>query len=90
MNKPEIIQALSEKTGMTKNEAAACLDAFTDIVTNELKKGGSVKLVGFGTFEVSNRAERNGRNPQTGEPMTIPATKTPHFKPGKLLKDAVK
>lgn len=90
MNKTELVSALAEKMELTKKDAEKALVAFTDIVTEELVKGERVAITGFGTFEVANRAEREGRNPKTGEPMTIAATKAPKFKAGKLLKDAVK
>ena len=72
---------------MSKKDAEAALKAFTDVIAEELKKGEKIQLVGFGTFEVSERAARTGRNPQTGEEMTIPASKAPKFKAGKALKD---
>lgn len=90
MNKTELIAALAERNKVTKKEAEDALSAITDIITEELSKGERIVLTGFGTFEVSNRAEREGRNPSTGEPMTIAATKAPKFKAGKSLKDAVK
>ena len=90
MNKNELITAMSENANMTKVDAEKDLKAFIDTVTDELKNGGKVQLVGFGTFEVGERAERQGRNPQTGEEMTIAASKSPKFKAGKALKDAVK
>lgn len=90
MNKTELVAALAEKMELTKKDAEKALFAFTDIVTEVLVKGEKVAITGFGTFEVANRAEREGRNPKTGEPMTIAATKAPKFKAGKLLKDAVK
>lgn len=90
MNKTELVSALAEKMELTKKDAEKALVAFTDIVTEELVKGERIAITGFGTFEVANRAEREGRNPKTGEPMTIAATKAPKFKAGKLLKDAVK
>ena len=74
---------------ITKKDVEAVLKAFTDVVSGELKKGGKVQLVGFGTFEVSERAAREGRNPQSGEPMKIAASKAPKFKAGKALKDMV-
>ena len=82
MNKTELVAAMAEQTNLSKK-----LKAFTDIVADELKKGEKVQLVGFGTFEVSERAAREGRNPQTGETMEIKASKTPKFKAGKALKD---
>ena len=90
MNKVELVAAIAEKSELTKVDAEKALKAFIDTVTEELKNGGKVQLVGFGTFEVSERAERQGRNPQTGEEMTIAASKSPKFKAGKALKDAVK
>ena len=89
MNKTELVAAMAEQTGLSKKDAEAALKAFTDVVANELKASGKVQLVGFGTFEVSERAAREGRNPQTGETMTIAASKAPKFKAGKALKDLV-
>ena len=89
MNKTELIAAIAEKTELTKTDAEKALKAFTDTVTAELKKGEKVQLVGFGTFEVTKRAAREGRNPQTGAAMKIKASKSPKFKAGKALKDAV-
>ena len=89
MNKTELVSAMAEKTGLSKKDAEAALMAFTDVVAEELKKGEKIQLVGFGTFEVSERAARTGRNPQTGAEMTIPASKSPKFKAGKALKDLV-
>ena len=89
MNKTELISAMSENANMTKVDAEKALKAFIDTVTEELKNGEKVQLVGFGTFEVSERAERQGRNPKTGEAITIPASKSPKFKAGKALKDIV-
>ena len=89
MNKTEIIAAVAEEAGISKKDAEKALKAFTDAVTAELKKGGKVQLVGFGTFEVSERAAREGRNPQTGAVMKIKASKAPKFKAGKALKDAI-
>ncbi len=89
MNKAELIAALAEKTGFTKKDSEKAIKAFTEIVTEELKKGGKVQVVGFGTFEVSERAARDGRNPRTGETMPIKASRTPKFKAGKALKDQV-
>jgi DNA-binding protein HU-beta len=87
MNKTELIAAIAEQTQLPKKDTEATLKAFVDVVAEELKKGGKVQLVGFGTFEVSERAAREGRNPQTGEAMQIKASKTPRFKAGKALKD---
>ena len=89
MNKADLIAAIAAKTGDTKKVAEASVNAFVDVVTEELKKGEKIQLVGFGTFEVSERAAREGRNPQTGETMTIAACKAPKFKAGKALKDAI-
>ena len=87
MNKTEFVAAMAEQTNLSKKDAEAALKAFVDVVSEELKKGEKVQLVGFGTFEVSERAAREGRNPQTGETMEIKASKTPKFKAGKALKD---
>ena len=89
MNKVELVAAIAEKSELTKVDAEKALKAFIDTVTDELKNGGKVQLVGFGTFEVTERAERNGRNPKTGEAITIHASKSPKFKAGKALKDIV-
>lgn len=89
MNKVELIASISEKAELTKVDTEKALKAFIDTVTDELKNGGKVQLVGFGTFEVTERAERQGRNPATGEAITIAASKSPKFKAGKALKDAV-
>ena len=90
MNKTELVAAVAEKADLSKKEADAAVKAFIDSVAEELKKGEKVQLVGFGTFEVSERAARQGRNPQTGETIEIAASKTPRFKAGKALKDLVK
>ena len=87
MNKTELVAAIAEKTELSKKDAEAALKAFTDVVTEELKKGEKIQMVGFGTFEVSERAAREGRNPQTGKAMKIKASKAPKFKAGKALKD---
>lgn len=89
MNKAELVAAMAEKTDLSKKDAEAALKAFIDVVAEELKKGEKIQLVGFGTFEVSERAARTGRNPQTGKEMTIPASKAPKFKAGKALKDMI-
>ena len=89
MNRTELISAMAENTNMTKVDVEKALKAFIDTVTEELKNGGKVQLVGFGTFEVTERAERQGRNPKTGETITIPASKSPKFKAGRSLKDIV-
>ncbi|HPF29827.1 MAG TPA: HU family DNA-binding protein, partial [Lachnospiraceae bacterium] len=85
----ELVAAVADKAGITKKDAEAVVAAFTETVTKELKKGGKVQLVGFGTFEVTKRAARTGRNPQTGADMKIPASKAPKFKAGKAFKDAL-
>ncbi|MDE6926716.1 MAG: HU family DNA-binding protein [Acetatifactor sp.] len=87
MNKTELVAAMAEQAGVSKKDAEKTLKAFTDVVADELKKGGKIQLVGFGTFEVSERAAREGRNPQTGKAMKIAASKAPKFKAGKALKD---
>ena len=89
MNKTELVAAMAEQAEMTKKDAEKALTAFTEVVAKELKNGGKVQLVGFGTFEVSERAAREGRNPQTGETMKIDASKAPKFKAGKALKDMI-
>ena len=89
MNKTELVAAVAEQADISKKDAEKVLKAFVDVVTEEMKKGEKVQLVGFGTFEVSERAAREGRNPQTGKTMKIEACKAPKFKAGKALKDAV-
>lgn len=89
MNKTELIAAIAESAELSKKDAEKAVKAFIDVVTAQLKKGDKVQLVGFGTFEVSKRAAREGRNPQTGKTMKIAACKAPKFKAGKALKDAV-
>jgi DNA-binding protein HU-beta len=89
MNKSELIDAIAQSAGLTKADAGRALDGFTKTVEEALKAGDSVTLVGFGTFSVKERPERKGRNPQTGEEITIKAAKIPSFKVGKSLKDAV-
>ena len=89
MNKTELVAAMAEQADMTKKDAEKALTAFTEVVAKELKNGGKIQLVGFGTFEVVDRAAREGRNPLTGEKMQIKASKAPKFKAGKALKDAV-
>ena len=89
MNKTELIAAVAEKAEISKKDAEKAVKAFTDAVAEELAKGGKVQLVGFGNFEVSERPAREGRNPRTGETMTIAASKTHKFKPGKALKDEI-
>ena len=87
MNKTELVAAMADQAGISKKDAEKALAAFTASVTDELKKGGKVQLVGFGTFEVVERKAREGRNPQSGKPMKIAASKAPKFKAGKALKD---
>ena len=89
MNRTELVAAMAEKTQLSKKDADLALKAFIDVVSEEMQKGEKVQLVGFGTFEVSERAAREGRNPQTGETMTIAASKYPKVKAGKALKDLV-
>ena len=89
MNKTELIAAVADNAELSKKDAEKALKAFVDVVTSELKKGEKVQLVGFGTFEVSERSAREGRNPQTGKTMKIEACKAPKFKAGKALKDAI-
>ena len=89
MNKTELIAAIAAKTGETKKDAEATLNAFVNVVSETLAKGDKVQLVGFGSFEVRKRAARKGRNPQTKEEIKIPASKAPVFKAGKALKDLV-
>ncbi len=87
--KDDIINSVVKETGLSKKDAGAAVEAFTKTVQDTLKKGNSVGLIGFGTFEVRTRAAREGRNPRTGEPLKIPKKKVPAFKAGKKLKDAV-
>ena len=89
MNKAELVAKMSEKSNLTKKESELALNAFMKVVEETLVAGDKVQLVGFGTFEVSERAAREGRNPQTGKTMKIEACKAPKFKAGKALKDAV-
>lgn len=89
MNKSELITAIAEHANLTKADTSRALDGLLKTIETTLASGNSVALVGFGSFEVKARAERKGRNPQTGEEITIAAAKTPSFKPGKGLKDAV-
>ena len=89
MNKTELVAAIAERTELTKKDADNALKAFIDVVGDELSKGEKVQLAGFGTFEVAERAEREGINPRTKETITIPASKSPKFKAGKALKDAI-
>ena len=89
MNKTELVALMADKAGISKKDADKALAAFLDTVAEELKKGEKIQLVGFGTFEVRERAARTGRNPSTKEIINIPASKSPVFKAGKALKDAV-
>ena len=89
MNKSDLIAAVAAKTGDTKKNAEASINAFIDVIAESLKDGEKIQVVGFGSFEVRERAERKGRNPQTGKEMKIAAKKAPVFKAGKALKDAV-
>ncbi|CAD2075220.1 DNA-binding protein HU [Jeotgalicoccus aerolatus] len=90
MNKTDLINAVSDKADLTKKEAGAAVDAVFESIQGSLQKGEKVQLIGFGNFEVRDRAARKGRNPQSGEEIEIPASKVPAFKAGKALKDAVK
>ena len=89
MNKNELIAAVADKTNLAKSDATAAVEALFDVVTGALKEGDEVRIVGFGTFVVSERKAGKGRNPQTGEEIDIPASKAPKFRAGKQLKDAV-
>lgn len=90
MNKTDLVNAVSEKTEMSKKDSTAAVDAVFESITESLKSGDKVQLIGFGNFEVRERSARKGRNPQTGEEIDIKASKVPAFKPGKSLKDAIK
>ncbi|MED4256771.1 HU family DNA-binding protein [Priestia megaterium] len=90
MNKAELIDAVATKSELTKQDSRKAVDALFETISNTLAKEEKIQLIGFGTFEVRERSERTGRNPQTGEEMTIPASKIPAFKPGKELKEAIK
>ena len=89
MNKTKLVNAVAEKAGLSKKDAEKVINATVDAITAALQAGDKVQLVGFGAFEVKTRAERTGRNPRTKETITIPASKSPVFKAGKALKDAV-
>ena len=89
MNKNEMVASIAEKAGISKKDAEKAFTAVVETVTETLAAGGKVQIVGFGTFETRDRAEKQGRNPVTGEPMTVPAARVPAFKAGKALKDAV-
>ncbi|HIX41679.1 DNA-binding protein [Kurthia sp. 3B1D] len=90
MNKTELVNQVAEATELSKKDAGKAVDAVFETIQNALAKGDKLSLIGFGTFEVRDRAARTGRNPQTGKDIQIPASKVPAFKPGKGLKDAVK
>ncbi len=90
MTKPEVVAEVATKTGLGKAEAERAVNTFLEILTEALKRGEKINLVGFGVFEVSDRKARTGRNPQTGAEITIPASKNPRFRASKLLKDALK
>jgi DNA-binding protein HU-beta len=89
MNKGELIEAVAAAADLTKSDATKAVEAFIDTVARTLRKGDQVSIVGFGNFAVKSRAARQGRNPKTGEPIAIPASRVPGFKAGKALKDAV-
>ncbi len=89
MNKNDLIAKVSDKTQLSRNDATRAVEAVLDVITDSMKLGEEVKIVGFGTFAVSNRAATTGRNPRTGEEIKIPASKQPKFKAGKQLKDAI-
>jgi len=89
MTKTELVDQVAARTNLSKKDAAAAVDAVFSTISESLARGEKVQLIGFGSFEVRERAERIGRNPQTGAEMTIPAKKVPAFKPGKQLKDSV-
>lgn len=89
MNKVELVEAMAKDTGLSKKDSEAALKSFIEIVEKEVKKGNKVQLVGFGTFELTKRAARKGRNPQTNETIKIKSSKSPKFKPGKAFKDLV-
>lgn len=90
MNKTELIAKVAETTELTKKDATKAVDAVLDAIADALKDGDKVQLIGFGNFEVRERAARKGRNPQTGEEIEIASSKIPAFKPGKQLKDSIK
>lgn len=89
MNKNELIEEVSDKTGFTKADTLKFVNAYIEVISKSLRKGKDVQLVGFGTFRVAKRAARNGRNPQTGKVLKIPAKKVPAFRAGKALREAV-
>ncbi len=89
MNKQELIAVVADQTGLARADTARVVEGLLETITTQLKKGGEVRLVGFGNFSVSRRKASTGRNPRTGEPMNIKATSQPKFRPGKVLKDSV-
>lgn len=89
MNKQELIAAVGDRTGLSRSEATGAVEAVFDSIGAALKRGDEVRIVGFGTFTVSRRKASTGRNPRTGEPMQIPASSSPKFRPGKTLKDSL-
>jgi len=89
MNKQELIEAIATETGLSKADSKRALEAFTNIVERQLKKGSTIRLIGFGTFSVRKRKARKGINPQTGEEIKIKARRVPHFAPGAELKNAL-
>mgnify|MGYP001393472484 CR=1 FL=1 len=89
MNKNDLVSLVADRTGFSKGDAARAIDGVFDAITQALKKGSEVRLVGFGTFNITKRAAIDGRNPRTGDPIKIPAAKVPKFRAGKVLKDAV-
>ena len=90
MNKTDMVAKLAEKNGMTKKDAKKALESLIEIISDEIKDGGRIALTGFGTFSIAERKPRTGRNPQTGQPIDIPAARVPKFKAGKKLKEAVR
>lgn len=89
MNKAQLVEKVSAKTKLTKSQSEIVLDATLEIIQRAVSRGEEVKLVGFGTFSRQSRKERKGRNPKTGEPVTVPGTKVPRFKPGKEFKSSM-
>ena len=89
MNKQDLVNQVADSSGLSKSDASKAVESVFETISSTLKDGGDVRLVGFGTFSVSQRKASTGRNPRTGEPMTIPASTQPKFKAGKALKDAV-
>jgi len=89
LNKNDLVASVADESGLSKSDSARAVDSVFDCITNALKSGTDVRLVGFGTFSITNRKASTGRNPRTGEPIQIPASKQPKFKAGKGLKDSV-